>query len=159
MPYLDVDKIVEISSGKSIQVVRKLQSDESYLEDHFPLFPVMPGVLMLETMFQASAWLVRASCDFEEVVVRLAEAKNMKFQDFVEPGMELTVTAEIVKQVGPLFTLKIQGMVEDRLAASGRLVVERYQMANREPEHGFVDGVARAALLEKYAELTASITT
>jgi 3-hydroxyacyl-[acyl-carrier-protein] dehydratase len=38
-----------------------LRPDEDYLRDHFPLFPVMPGVLMLEAMYQASCWLIRSS--------------------------------------------------------------------------------------------------
>ena len=58
----------------------------------------MPGVLMLEAMYQASAWLVRQSEGFAHSVVILKEARNIKYADFVTPGKELVVTAEILKQ-------------------------------------------------------------
>ena len=59
-----IDKIVELKPGESIKATKSLAMNEDYLEDHFPRFPVMPGVLMWESMYQAAAWLVRASDDF-----------------------------------------------------------------------------------------------
>ncbi len=159
MKYLQLDRITEVTPGKSLTGVRKLAADETYLQDHFPLFPIMPRVLMLEAMQQAGAWLLRVSCGFEEVVVNLVEAKNVKFQDFVEPGMELTVTAEIVKQEESRFTLKLVGKVEDRVASSGRLVMDRFRLGDREPEHAFVDSVAKTELIETFAKLASSIST
>jgi 3-hydroxyacyl-[acyl-carrier-protein] dehydratase len=112
---------------------KRLRPDEDYLKDHFPRFPVMPGVLMLEAMYQASAWLVRQSEGFAHSVVLLKEARNIKYADFVTPGKELVVTAEIFKQDESLTTLKTQGTIDGNLAVNGRLVLERFNLADRYP--------------------------
>ena len=59
-----VDRVLELEPGERIVAIKNLSLAEEYLADHFPGFPVMPGVLMLEAMTQAAAWLVRASEDF-----------------------------------------------------------------------------------------------
>ena len=80
-----------------ITTLKCLSLGEEYLADHFPRFPVMPGVLMLQAMTEAGAWLVRATEDFAHSIVTLKEARNIRFADFVQPGSVLTVTAEIMK--------------------------------------------------------------
>ena len=107
---------------------------EEYLADHFPNFPVMPGVLMLEAMTQAGAWLVRLSEDFAHSMVVLKQAGNVKYGQFVEPGQTLTVTAEILSQDGDGDEVKAQGTVDGRTTVSGRLVLERYNLADRDPD-------------------------
>ena len=92
-----IDRIIELSPGKFIKATKSLAMNEGYLEDHFPRFPVMPGVLMLESMYQTAAWLVRATDDFAYSIVALSEAKNVKYSDFVTPGQTLRVTAEVIK--------------------------------------------------------------
>ena len=94
--------------------MKRLRPDEDYLKDHFPRFPVMPGVLMLEAMYQASAWLVRQSEGFINSIVVLKEARNIKYTDFVTPGKELVVTAEILKQDDTTTTLKAQGTIDEQ---------------------------------------------
>src|ERR687885_735060 len=59
-----VDGIVEVVPGRLIRVVKNLTLGEEYLADHFPTFPVMPGVLMLQTLVEAGAWLLRAADDY-----------------------------------------------------------------------------------------------
>ena len=93
MRFSQIDKILELKKGESITAVKGLSLSEEYLKDHFPRFPVMPGVLMLEVVFQAAMFLVRYTDDFQYGVVSLVEAKNLKFQDFVQPGDQLIVNA------------------------------------------------------------------
>ena len=57
MRFTLVDRILELQAGQEITAVKNLSLAEEYLADHFPLFPVLPGVLMLEAMTQAGAWL------------------------------------------------------------------------------------------------------
>ena len=99
MKFNLLDRIEEIELGSKITAVKQLRADEEYLEDHFPNFPVMPGVLMLEAMFQASRFLLLESDGYDRAVVVLREARAVKFMDFVLPGQELRVTANIVKEV------------------------------------------------------------
>ena len=130
MRFSLLDRIDELEPGGRISAVKTLSMAEEYLADHFPGFPVMPGVLMLEAMTQAGAWLVRASEDFAHSVVVLQEARNVKYGQFVEPGQTLRVTAEITKQTDRLTTLKARGTVDGRASVKAKLVLERYCLAN-----------------------------
>ena len=107
MRFSQIDKILEVKKGESITAVKGLALSEEYLKDHFPRFPVMPGVLMLEAVFQAAMFLVRYTDDFQYGVVSLVEAKNLKFQDFVQPGDQLIVSAEYHSVKESLATLKL----------------------------------------------------
>src|SRR5690349_1993879 len=61
MRFTLIDRIVELEPGARIKAIKALSMAEEYLGDHFPKFPVLPGVLMLEALTQAGAWLVRSS--------------------------------------------------------------------------------------------------
>src|SRR5687767_7216068 len=111
-----LDRITELVPGERITAERKLTGAEDYLADHFPLFPVMPGVLMLEAIYQAAAWLVRVEDDFEHSIVRLKEARNVKYSDFVEIGHVLIVKAEIKKRDGLVTSLEGRGFVDGSTA-------------------------------------------
>lgn len=144
--FSQLDKIIEIVAGERITAVKNLSGDEEYLGDHFPGFPVMPGVLMLEAMFQAASWLIRYTNQFSHSIVELREARNIKFQNFVTPGNQLQVQATILKQDDHLYTLKTEGRLEPGVAVSGRLVVESYNRNERCPSTVPVD---EAVILEK----------
>ncbi len=133
MRFSLIDRITELQEGERITAIKVLTLAEEYLRDHFPRFPVMPGVMMLESLYQASAWLVRKSEDFQHSIVVLRETRNAKFSDFVEPGQLMTVQAEILKQNEHTTTLKTQGVIEGSVAVSARLVLERYNLADRHP--------------------------
>jgi 3-hydroxyacyl-[acyl-carrier-protein] dehydratase len=128
-----LDRIVDLKPGVSITAVKGLTLSEDYLADHFPLFPVMPGVFMLEAMTQAAAWLVRATEDFRHSMIVLREARNVKYADFVAPGQTLTVSAEIITHTERETKLKVQGVVDGKLNVSARLVVGRYNLGDTNP--------------------------
>lgn len=153
MRFCLLDRITQLEPGVRITAIKQLRADEEYLADHFPRFPVMPGVLMLETMFQASMWLVRQSEGFGSSVVLLKEARNVKYSDFVEPGQTLEVTAEILKQDDSLTTLKTQGTVDGKVAVTARLILERYNMADRAPARAGCDAFARNEIRGVMAKL------
>src|SRR3954453_9398654 len=90
-----VDRILEVEPGCRIRTVKNLTLAEEYLADHFPTFPVMPGVLMLQTLVESAAWLLRITDDFRHSVITLREVKNVKYGHFMEPGKTLVVTAEL----------------------------------------------------------------
>src|ERR1700704_5815533 len=92
-----VDRLLDFEAGKSIRMVKNLTLAEEYLADHFPTFPVMPGVLMLETLVEAGAWLLRLTEDFRHSVIVLREARNVKYGSFMQPGFSLVVTAEMME--------------------------------------------------------------
>jgi 3-hydroxyacyl-[acyl-carrier-protein] dehydratase len=92
----------------------------------------MPGVLMLQTLTEAGAWLLRVSDDFKYSMIVLREAKNVKFGHFVEPGRQLLVTVEATERSGHLATLKGKGEIEGNQAVSARLVLECYNLRDRD---------------------------
>src|SRR3954470_20636999 len=100
MRFTLVDRLLDFEPGKRIRIVKNLTLAEEYLADHFPTFPVMPGVLMLETLVEAGAWLLRVSDDFAHSVVVLREARNVKYGTFMQPGKSLVVTAELAEVAG-----------------------------------------------------------
>ncbi len=146
MRFTLIDRITHLQEGECITAVKALSLAEEYLQDHFPRFPVMPGVLMLEAMYQTAAWLVLKSEDFAHSVVQLAQARNAKFQDFVRPGQLLVVRAEMISQEENHTTLKTQATVDQRNAASARLVVSRYNLADQRPSYAAADEAARREL-------------
>jgi 3-hydroxyacyl-[acyl-carrier-protein] dehydratase len=93
MRFQLLDRILAVEPGKSIRMVKNLTLAEEYLADHFPTFPVMPGVLMLQTLVEAGARLLRISDDFQHSVIALREAKNVKYGTFMQPGKSMVVTA------------------------------------------------------------------
>ena len=153
MRFTLIDHIVELEPGKKIVAVKNLSMAEEYLADHFPGFPVMPGVLMLEAMTQAGAWLVRASEDFAHSMVVLKQVANVKYGQFVEPGQTLTVAAEIIRQTQRETKLKARGTVQDRLTVAGRLTIERYNLADTCPSHKSTDDQLKKEMRELFGLL------
>jgi 3-hydroxyacyl-[acyl-carrier-protein] dehydratase len=139
MRFNQLDRITELLPGQRLRAVKCVTLAEQHLHDHFPLFPVMPGVLMLEALTQAAAWLIRASEDFQHSMVTLQESRNIKFQDFVAPGDQLDVTVEVIKQDHERTFLKATGLIGTGVAVNGRLVMCRFNLADRFGEDPAVD--------------------
>ena len=148
-----IDRITHLEPGRSITAVKNLSLAEEYLADHFPAFPVMPGVLMLEAMVQAGAWLIRASDDFAQSTILLKETRNVKYGHFVEPGQQLVVTAEIVDHGADETKLKASGTVDGERAVSGRIVLERFNLAERDADLGRIDEALIDSLRELFSVL------
>jgi 3-hydroxyacyl-[acyl-carrier-protein] dehydratase len=156
MRFTLIDRITELRRDEYLAATKCLTLAEDYLKDHFPRFPIMPGVLMLEALYQASAWLVRYSADFSHSVVQLNEAKNVKFADFVQPGQTLVVTTEIKQQTESQTTLNAEGKVDGRLAVKSRLVLGSYNLrdsdSNAAPIDAFIVKELRQQLANLYPE-------
>jgi len=134
-----VDRILDVEPGKRIRIVKNLTLGEEYLADHFPTFPVMPGVLMLETLVEAGAWLLRITEDFRHSVIVLREAKNVKYGNFMEPGKSLVVTAELGELDNAQATIKGKGEMEGASCVSARVVLTRYNLRDRNPAWQTID--------------------
>jgi 3-hydroxyacyl-[acyl-carrier-protein] dehydratase len=153
MRFTLIDRVTELVPGERIAAIKNLSLAEEYLADHFPGFPVMPGVLMLEALTQAGAWLVRASEDFKHSVVLLKSAKNVKYASFVEPSETLTVSATIASQDDRFTQLKCEGKVGERTTVSARLTLERYNLAGEDPARAVTDAVVAQQMRELFALL------
>ncbi len=134
-----VDRIITVEPGRLIRAVKNLTLGEEYLADHFPSFPVMPGVLMLQTLVEAGAWLLRVTDDFRHSVIVLHEARGVKYGTFMEPGRQMQITAELVERDGPLATIKGKGEVDGATTVSARLTLACSNLADRDPSLRPVD--------------------
>lgn len=153
MRFTLIDRVLSVEPGRSITAVKALALSEEYLADHFPRFPVLPGVMMLEAMTQAAAWTIRVGEDFAHSVVVLRAARNVKYGDFVQPGRMLTVTAEVLEQDESFTKVKASGRVGDRTSLTARLVLERYNLADRRPHGAAIDARVRSELRKLWAIL------
>ncbi len=145
-----LDRIVEWSPGERLVATKLLSADEDYLQDHFPGFPVMPGVLMLEAMYQAAAWLVRGDDDFAYSMVLLKEARNVKYSGFVRPEQTLLVTADLQKRDERSSRFKVKGTIEGVMAVNARIVLEHFNLADENLEDEAVDAHVRKRLRKEF---------
>jgi 3-hydroxyacyl-[acyl-carrier-protein] dehydratase len=134
-----VDRILDVEPGRSIRTVKHLTLGEEYLADHFPTFPVMPGVLMLQTLVETGAWFLRIRDDFRHSVITLREARNVKYGTFMEPGRRMVLTAELVEETPDLVTFKGKGEVDGNQTVSAKFSVGRSNLKDRNPAWQVVD--------------------
>lgn len=139
MRFWLLDTIRSYEPNVTLTGIKNVALSEEYLGDHFPEFPVLPGVFMLEAATQAGAWLLRLSENFAHSIISLREARNIKYADFVQPGQTLEVMVSMLKKDDRLATLKMEGFVNGRQAVSGRLVLERYNLADTDPQRRPID--------------------
>jgi 3-hydroxyacyl-[acyl-carrier-protein] dehydratase len=128
-----IDRIVEVRPGQSLQAVKNLTLGEEYLADHFPTFPVMPGVLMLQTLVEAGAWLLRLTDDYASSLIVLREAKGVKYGTFMEPGKQMILSVELVERGEGQATFKGKGETEGQTTVSARLTLAHYNLRDRDP--------------------------
>lgn len=94
MRFLFIDRIVELEPGRSIKAEHHISADEDFFRDHFPGFPVVPGVLLTEMMAQAAGKCLDAG-GAEKGKAMLAQIRSASFRDWVRPGSTALITAEI----------------------------------------------------------------
>lgn len=131
-----IDRVLE-QSDERIVTIKHVSAAEEYLQDHFPSFPVLPGVLMLEAMVQAGRRLVAGRGGDARVV--LGKVRALKYGRFVKPGSSLRVEVTLAKPLeGGAFDLKGEARLldpsapadgEPPVAASGRFVLRPLRAA------------------------------
>jgi 3-hydroxyacyl-[acyl-carrier-protein] dehydratase len=153
MRFVLVDRITDLQRGQSLVAVKNLSLAEEYLADHFPGFPVMPGVLMLEALTQAGAWLVRDMEDFAKSVVVLKKAKMIKYGSFVEPGRQLQLKVTLVSHDETEASFKGEGSIEGQVMVKGQFTLMRYNLRDKDPALHTTDASIVAGLRDLFATL------
>lgn len=121
MKFFLIDRVIE-QTDDSIVALKCLTNAEEYLDDHFPGFPVMPGVMMLETLVQAARRLIRdVDGPPSPGPLVLSQARNVRYAAMVRPGQTLRVAVTLRKRHDD-GTLDFQGTgtVDDDVAVQGR---------------------------------------
>lgn len=153
MRFSLVDRIVALDKGQSISTVKNLSLAEEYLQDHFPGFAVMPGVMMVESLVQSGAWLMRVTNDFAHSTILLKETRAVKFNNFVTPGKQLCVTVKTHKWGDEECTFKCEGTVDGNSAVSARLTLQQVNLKDRNESLAKTDEELIAKMRELYGQL------
>jgi 3-hydroxyacyl-[acyl-carrier-protein] dehydratase len=134
-----IDKVESLADDR-IVAVKYVTLAEEYLADHFPTFPVLPGVMMLEAITQAAGWLLHHRTRFAKSMAILKEAKNVKYGSFVAPGNFLRVEVDFLKQTDAGgATFKATGSVNETSALSARIELAYFNLADKQPELANLD--------------------
>ncbi|MDR1491993.1 MAG: beta-hydroxyacyl-ACP dehydratase [Planctomycetaceae bacterium] len=139
MHFSLIDKIDILIPNERIVATKSLSMAEEYLRDHFPNFPVMPGVLMLEAVTQASAWLIRVSQNFANSLILLKEVKSVRYGKFVQPGQTLRIESSIAKQEENFIYVKAEGSLEEKTTLRAQLVLQSTNAADYHSSRAFAD--------------------
>ena len=131
MQFHLLDRIVSCEPGKALQGFKRLTAGEEYLADHFPGFPIMPGVLQLQALVEAASWLVRITDDFKDSVVALREVKAVKYASMVKPGKVLNVAVEITQRENGRTWCKGKGECDGTQTVSAQFSVAHYNLKER----------------------------
>ncbi len=133
-----LDKLESLSADRLV-AVKHVTLAEEYLADHFPTFPVLPGVLMLEAAAQAAGWLLHHRRQFGGSMAILKDVRNVKYGHFVAPGDFLRISAEFVKDTDAGASFKILGTVNDATAIAGKIELAYFNLCDKQPELGDLD--------------------
>ena len=140
MKFILIDRVTELEPGKQLTAVKSVSLAEEYLGDHFPAFPVLPGVLLLEGLIESASWLVRHQQDFANSMVLLETTKNVKYKSFAAPGMQIqyTVTASSIEENTSSF--KGVGICGDKPIVEANLALRHFNLADDNPKLAHIDG-------------------
>ena len=122
-PFLLIDKIIDLEPGKIVKAVKNITISEPFYNGHFPGDPIMPGVLILESMAQAGGFLLLHSIDNpQKKLVYFTAVNNARFKKIVIPGDQLILEVKLIKF--KLGTCKIAGeaYVNNELVANSELM-------------------------------------
>ena len=124
-PFLMVDRVLELEPGKRIKALKNVSANEPYFLGHFPIRPVMPGVMMIEAMAQASALLAFNAMNAEpsdKSIYYFAGIDAARFKRPVEPGDQLILDATLDRMKSGVFKFTAQATVSGELAVEAQLM-------------------------------------
>jgi 3-hydroxyacyl-[acyl-carrier-protein] dehydratase len=133
-----IDQIEQLTDER-IVAVKSVSLAEEYLADHFPTFPVLPGVMMLEALTQAAGWLMHHRTKFARSMAVLKEARNVKYGHFVAPGNALRVEVDFMKPTDAGASFKAVGFVGQETALQARIELSYFNLADKQPALAHLD--------------------
>ena len=118
-PFLLVDRAEDYVAGESIVGIKAVTFNEPFFQGHFPEYPVMPGVLIIEAIAQSGAILMSKTLDVDPrgKTILFASVDNCRFRHPVRPGDLLRLEVRVEKARGGLFKFHGRAMVVDKMAA------------------------------------------
>ena len=130
MRFQLIDRVLERDNDRLV-AIKNVTSAEEYLADHFPGFPVLPGVLMLETLVQAGRLLIegvdsKPDKDLDDGPLVLADVRSVRYGNMVRPGQSLRVEVKLRGSDQDRWDLSGVGRVEEQVAVQGRFSLKPF---------------------------------
>jgi len=150
MRFILIDKVVSLEAGKEIKTVKNVSLSEEYLADHFPTFPVLPGVLMLEGLIESASWLVRQKENFAHSMILLEQARNVKYKSFLAPGsqIEYTVKAKTIEE--NISSFAGVGISQGDLVVEARFGLKHFNLADENSAMAAIDAKVIEGLKKRW---------
>ena len=120
-PFLMIDEIETYTPGESAICYKNVRADEWYFKGHFPGNPIMPGVLITESLAQAGAVAILSLEENQGKNALFGGIDKMKFKKQVVPGDRLKLEVKIIKRKGPIGIGEAISTVDGKIAAKGEL--------------------------------------
>ena len=143
MKFVLIDKVLSFQVGREITATKSVSLSEEYLGDHFPIFPVLPGVLLLEGMIESASWLVRLT-EAENggpvhSMILLAQARNVKYKSFAAPGtkIEYNVKAKVIEE--NLSSFSGTGFCDNEAIVEANFSLRHFNLADEKPSMAATD--------------------
>ena len=120
-PFLMIDEVEQYIPGESATAYKYVNEEECYFKGHFPGNPIMPGVLITESLAQTGAIAILSLEENKGKNALFGGIDKMKFKKMVIPGDKLKLEVKIIKQKGPIGVGEAIATVGDKLVAKGEL--------------------------------------
>lgn len=131
-PFLLVDRIIELEPGKRIVGIKNVTVNEEFFNGHFPDYPVMPGVLIVEALAQTGAVGVLSLEQYRGKLALFAGIDKLRFKKQVFPGDQLKLVIEVTKLRSSIGKCEATAYVGDDIAVSGELTFMVYEKTEGE---------------------------
>jgi 3-hydroxyacyl-[acyl-carrier-protein] dehydratase len=124
-PFLMVDRVLDVVPGKSLVAIKNVTANEAYFQGHFPGHPVMPGVLILESLAQAGGVLACESVTPGEriTILYLVGVEKSRFKQMVRPGDQLKLHVELTKHKRNLWMFATRAEVDGKVVAEAEIMM------------------------------------
>lgn len=121
-PFQMIERVTELVPGKSATGIKCVSVNEPYFEGHMPGYPIMPGVLLIETCAQLCSLVIEQDGIDDDKIYVLLKVKDFKFVKAVIPGDRLEIKAECLRAGTGLFEFAVQIYCDGKLRAKGDLM-------------------------------------
>ncbi len=121
-PFLYVDRVLEVEPGKRLVAIKNVSFDEHFFQGHFPGKPIMPGVLIVEALAQASGILVHKTVESDDNMVYFMSIDKVKFRKPVVPGDQLVLEVEPLQVRGKVYKFKGEAKVDGKVVCEAEFM-------------------------------------
>ena len=139
MKFILIDKVLALESGQMIKTIKGVSLAEEYLGDHFPTFPVLPGVFLLQGLVESASWLVRESQRFAHSMVLLEQTRNVKYKSFLAPGNQITYIVNAKTIEDNVSSFSGYGESNGQRIVEARFALRHFNLADRNDAYASTD--------------------